>query len=69
VPDAVSIPQAELALKLDRVPRDRDVLVACRSGSRSLGAARFLKGVGYDRVANLERGTLGWVDAGNPVDV
>jgi hydroxyacylglutathione hydrolase len=68
VPDAVSIPQAELALQLARVPRDRDVLVACRSGSRSLGAARFLNAHGYERVANLERGTLGWIEVGNPVE-
>jgi glyoxylase-like metal-dependent hydrolase (beta-lactamase superfamily II)/rhodanese-related sulfurtransferase len=68
VPAAVSIPQAELALQLDHVPRDRDVLVACRSGSRSLAAARFLKALGYDRVTNLDRGTLGWVEAGNPVE-
>ena len=67
VPGAVLIPQAELALELERVPRDRDLLVACRSGSRSLGAARFLKSLGYERVTNLERGTLGWIEAGNPV--
>ena len=68
VPAAVSIPQAELALELERVPRDRDVLVACRTGGRSLGAARFLRALGYERVTNLEEGTLGWIDAGNPVD-
>src|SRR5215471_5798592 len=67
LPGAVSIPQADLALRLDRIPRQRDVLVACRSGSRSLGSARFLKAVGYERVANLQNGTLGWIDAGNPV--
>jgi glyoxylase-like metal-dependent hydrolase (beta-lactamase superfamily II)/rhodanese-related sulfurtransferase len=68
VPDAVSIPQADLALQLERVPRDRDVLVACRSGNRSLAAARFLRSLGYDRVANLERGTLGWIEVGNRVE-
>jgi rhodanese-related sulfurtransferase len=68
VPAAVSIPQAELAVQLPRLPRDRDVLVACRSGARSLGAARFLRALGYDRVANLEDGTLRWVDAGNPLE-
>jgi glyoxylase-like metal-dependent hydrolase (beta-lactamase superfamily II)/rhodanese-related sulfurtransferase len=68
VPEAVSIPQADLALELDQVPRDRDVLVVCRSGNRSLGAARFLKALGYERVANLERGTLGWIEVGNPVE-
>jgi len=68
VPEALSLPQADLATQLDRVPRDRDILVACRSGSRSLGAARFLKSLGYDRVANLDGGTLGWIGVGNPVD-
>jgi hydroxyacylglutathione hydrolase len=67
VPGALSIPQADLALKLADIPKDRDLLVACRSGSRSLAASRFLKAVGYDRVANLERGTMGWIDAGHPV--
>jgi hydroxyacylglutathione hydrolase len=68
VPAAVSIPQAELAVELARVPRDRDVLVACRTGGRSLSATRFLRALGYDRVTNLEEGTLGWISAGNPVE-
>jgi glyoxylase-like metal-dependent hydrolase (beta-lactamase superfamily II)/rhodanese-related sulfurtransferase len=68
VPAAVSIPQADLALQLARVPRDRDVLVACRTGRRSLAATRFLRALGYDRVVNLEDGTLGWIAAGNPVE-
>jgi hydroxyacylglutathione hydrolase len=68
VPGAVSIPQAELAVHLSQIPTRRDVLVACRSGTRSLGSARFLKALGYDRVANLERGTMGWIEAGNPVE-
>ncbi|HEY1292415.1 MAG TPA: MBL fold metallo-hydrolase [Chloroflexota bacterium] len=68
VPEAQSLPQADLALQLDRVPRDRDILVACKSGSRSLAAARFLRALGYDRVTNLDGGTLGWMEVGNPVD-
>jgi glyoxylase-like metal-dependent hydrolase (beta-lactamase superfamily II)/rhodanese-related sulfurtransferase len=68
VPAATSIPQAELAMELARVPRDRDVLVACRTGARSLSATRFLRALGYDRATNLEAGTLGWISAGNPVE-
>jgi glyoxylase-like metal-dependent hydrolase (beta-lactamase superfamily II)/rhodanese-related sulfurtransferase len=67
VPGAVSIPQAELALHLEEIPRQRDVLVACQGGTRSLGSARFLKALGYERVANLQGGTQGWIDAGNAV--
>jgi len=64
VPHARSLPQAELALHLDDLPRDRDILVVCRSGARSTAAARFLKRVGFDRVYNLQGGTLAWRDAG-----
>jgi glyoxylase-like metal-dependent hydrolase (beta-lactamase superfamily II)/rhodanese-related sulfurtransferase len=68
IPRAVLLPQADLAVRLDEVPRQGDLLVACRSGARSLASARFLKAVGYERVTNLERGTMGWIDAGNPVE-
>ncbi|MBI2910629.1 MAG: MBL fold metallo-hydrolase [Chloroflexi bacterium] len=67
VPGALSLPQADLASRLAEVPRDRDVLVVCRSGIRSLRSARFLKGLGYDRVVNLAGGTLGWIESGNLV--
>lgn len=67
IPGAVSIPQADLALRLAEVPKDRDVLVVCQSGVRSLRAAGFLKGIGYDRVINLAGGTGGWKKAGHPI--
>ena len=41
VPGAISLPQADLALELDQVPRDREVLVVCQGGTRSVRAARF----------------------------
>jgi len=68
VPGALSLPQADLALRLAEVPKDRDVLVVCASGNRSLRAAGFLKAVGYDRVTNMDGGTTGWIEAGNPVE-
>lgn len=68
VPGAVSIPQADLALRLSRIPRDRDVLVVCASGRRSLRATQFLKGLGYERVMNIDGGTTAWREAGFPVD-
>jgi rhodanese-related sulfurtransferase len=68
IPGAVLIPQADLALRLSEIPKERDVLVVCAAGARSQRAAQFLKQVGYDRVASLEGGTSGWVKAGNPVE-
>ena len=68
VPGAVSIPQADLALRLDDVPRDRELLVVCEGGTRSARAARFLKQVGYSRVTNLAGGTSAWRRAGLPTE-
>ena len=68
VPGAVSIPQADLATRLAEVPRDRDLLVVCAGGSRSLRAAHFLRQVGFERVTNLEGGTNAWRAAGLPVE-
>jgi glyoxylase-like metal-dependent hydrolase (beta-lactamase superfamily II)/rhodanese-related sulfurtransferase len=64
IPRALSIPQADLALHLATLPAQRALLVVCRSGARSLLAARFLSATGFPQVANLEGGTLGWTEAG-----
>jgi glyoxylase-like metal-dependent hydrolase (beta-lactamase superfamily II)/rhodanese-related sulfurtransferase len=68
LPGAISIPQADLAIRLEDIPKQQDVLVVCRSGTRSLASARFLRGLGYQQVSNLENGTTGWIAAGHPVD-
>lgn len=68
LPGAHGIPQCELASRLGEVPRDRDLLVVCTGGMRSLRAAQFLKHVGYGRVANLTGGTNAWIEAGLPVE-
>jgi rhodanese-related sulfurtransferase len=68
VPGAVSIPQADLALRLEELPRDRDLLVVCEGGTRSLRAAKFLRQAGFSRVTNLVGGTAGWRKAGLPTE-
>jgi hydroxyacylglutathione hydrolase len=68
VPGAVSIPQAELAMRLEELPRDKELLIVCQSGIRSARSARFLKQVGFERVTNLAGGTSGWRNAGLPIE-
>jgi rhodanese-related sulfurtransferase len=67
VPGALNLPQAELATRLEDVPRDRAVLVICQSGYRSLRAAQFLRQVGFATVASVRGGTAAWQAAGNRV--
>lgn len=45
---------------VDDLPRDRDILVTCRSGGRSAMAATVLAGHGFTRLFNLEGGITGW---------
>lgn len=68
VPGAVSLPQAELASRLDEVPRDQELLIICEAGSRSRKAAQFLAQMGYERVASVAGGTSAWRAAGKPVE-
>jgi rhodanese-related sulfurtransferase len=68
VPGAVSVPQADLALRLDDLPRNRELLVVCEGGVRSIRAARFLKQVGFSKVTNLAGGTSAWRRAGLPTE-
>jgi rhodanese-related sulfurtransferase len=54
------IPTGELVERLHEVDRDRDVVVYCRSGSRSARAVKLMLRRGYERVWNLEGGVLKW---------
>lgn len=68
IPGAVLMPQAELAMRLSEIPRDRPVLTVCAAGARSLRAAQFLQQMGYTNVRSLAGGTSGWAAAGLPID-
>ncbi len=49
---AINVPLRALSGRLDRIPRNRPVVVYCASGSRSATAARILKRAGYADVSN-----------------
>ncbi len=67
IPRAVSLPQADLASRLDEVPRDRFLLTVCERGIRSYRAAQFLIQMGIHHVASLRGGTAAWRAAGKPL--
>lgn len=68
VTGVVHIPMGDVPDRVGEIDRDREVVVMCRSGRRSLEVARFLQQNGFTAV-NLAGGILAWsrdVDATIP---
>lgn len=60
------IPLGVLPVRYAEVPKDREVVVHCRSGARSAQAVQFLQSRGYTDVKNLVGGILRWIDEIDP---
>jgi rhodanese-related sulfurtransferase len=60
-PIGVNIPLGELGGRLDEVPADRTIVVACHSGVRSAAAAKALSDAGWT-TENLTGGAVAWVE-------
>ena len=67
VPGAVNVPLDELGARLSAVPRDKDVVIYCRTGRRSQLAADLLAANGYTRLSHLEGDMQAWLEKGRPV--
>ncbi len=65
-PGAIHLPMSRIQEHLHRVPKDEEVVVCCRSGSRSSAVASFLASNGYN-VINLKGGMAAWHAHGLPV--
>ena len=67
VPGAVNVPHDQLASRLAEVPKDKDVVIYCKSGRRSALAADVLAANGYSRLSHLEGDMNAWVAKGRPI--
>jgi rhodanese-related sulfurtransferase len=78
IPGSINVPRGimESACEWDyeeTVPelaeaRQREVVVVCRSGYRSLLAANSLQVLGYENVCSLQTGLRGWKDYDQPME-
>ncbi len=60
LPGTLDIPMMEVPQRLAELPRDRDIVVMCHGGVRSLKVAHFLAQNGFSQVANLAGGIHAW---------
>jgi len=50
------------------IDRNQKVVIYCARGNRSALAALTMKQMGYEDVASMARGFLGWADIGGEVE-
>lgn len=60
------IPLGDLPAKIDQLPRNREIVCVCQSGSRSSSAAHHLISAGY-KVRNMQGGMDLWQRSGFPI--
>jgi len=66
LPGTLDIPMAEIPQRLGELPRDRQIVVMCHGGTRSMKVANFLAQNGFEQVASLDGGIQAWADDVDP---
>jgi rhodanese-related sulfurtransferase len=64
LPSAQHLPMHLIPLKMNDLPKDRDVILYCRSGARSYQACAYLAQQGVANVFNLRGGIIDWAQQG-----
>jgi molybdopterin/thiamine biosynthesis adenylyltransferase/rhodanese-related sulfurtransferase len=62
IPEATLIPLGSLQNHLDKLPKDREILVHCKAGGRSARAVNLLLANGFTDVKNVEGGMDAWLE-------
>ncbi len=68
IPDITLIPLGDVPTRMNELPKDKEIIVTCRSGNRSGQAVDFLREQGFTNVHNMDGGINAWVSAGFPVE-
>ena len=68
IPNVTLLPMSEIESRLNEIPKDKEVIVTCRTGNRSGQVTQFLAQNGFDNVHNMQGGIVAWEEAGFPVE-
>lgn len=63
---ATLIPLGELVSRVNELPKDKEIVVVCRSGNRSAQARDLLVNEGFTQVTSMAGGLNQWKAAGYP---
>jgi len=60
IPGAIHIELSEVGNKAKKLRKDKDLLVYCQNGNRSIWAIKRLMGMGFTNLYNLKGGYSAW---------
>jgi len=66
VPNYINIPINELEARLDELPKDKEIVMVCLSGERSLKTTYYLMNNGFKTVYNMDGGIIKWASKNYP---
>jgi rhodanese-related sulfurtransferase len=67
-PNTTLIPLDQLASHLNEIPRDKEIVVVCRSGNRSQQGRDILLDAGFQQVTSMQGGLNEWRASGYPIE-
>ena len=60
IPGAIHVPLSDIGDKIKKLKKDKELVVYCENGNRSIWAIKRLMGMGYKNLFNLKGGYLAW---------
>lgn len=67
VPRVLHIPLSQLVDRINEIPKDEKVIVACLTGERSLKVVHLLNEYGFTNLLNMKKGLSKWAQKGYPI--
>ncbi|GEN52185.1 rhodanese-like domain-containing protein [Halobacillus faecis] len=55
-----NLPLSDLSKRTTELDRDKEVVLICQSGMRSMNAAKVLKKQGFEKITNVKGGMSAW---------
>ena len=60
IPGAAHVPLSEIGERVKKLKKDKELVVYCQNGNRSIWAIKRLMGMGYKNLYNLKGGYDAW---------
>ena len=60
IPGSIHVPLEEIGARAKKLRKDKDIIVYCQSGNRSIWAIKRLMGMGFTNLEHLKGGYHAW---------